>query len=231
VHGRGGGRRGPGHRAGVGLMIRIPLYLAVAQWALLAALGVLVVVMFRQLGRLLSGSGRPASLGPAVGSQAGALGYARPGDDTVRRLSPGDGQPALVAFVDPTCPSCEQLVGVLDEAMAAGDLAGLRVLLLISDPPSYLQISDAFRSTRLEVGRPADREGLSSYRVTATPLLVAIDGAGVVRAAGPVTRAAEVRGFARSCLPEVPESTMAVIPAASARGRQPDESQKARRET
>ena len=212
-------------------MIRIPLYLAVAQWALLAVLGVLVVVMFRQLGRLLNGRGRSSSVGPAVGSRAAMLAYSRPGDGSVGRLTPGDGLPALVALVDPTCPSCEHLVGVLDKAMQSGDLTGLRVLLLISDPPSYLQISDAFSSTRLEVGRPADRDGLDFYQVTATPLLVAIDGAGVVRAAGPVTRAGEVRGFARSCLPGVPETTMAVIPAVAPSGRQRDESQKARRET
>ena len=50
-------------------MIRIPEYLAVAQWALLGALGVLVVIMFRQLGRLLTGAAKTAELGPAVGSQ------------------------------------------------------------------------------------------------------------------------------------------------------------------
>ena len=135
-------------------MIRIPEYLAVAQWALLGALGVLVVIMFRQLGRLLTGAAKAAELGPAVGRQAAALTYARPGDPAERQLTPGDGQPLLLAFVDPTCPSCEELVGVLGQLQSAGELAGLRTLLLISDPPSYLQISDVFGSTGIEIGRP-----------------------------------------------------------------------------
>jgi len=202
----------------VGVVIRIPLYLAVAQWALLAALGVLVVVMFRQLGRLLAGASQPAELGPAVGSLAAPVAYSRPGEDAVRRLTPGDGQPALVAFVDPTCPSCEELVGVLDAARRAGELTGLRTLLLISDPVSYLQISAPFRSTGLEIGRPAQAGGLRSYRVTATPLLVAIDAAGLVRAAGPVRQAAQVRAYAQACLLPEPETTLAVVPAAAARG-------------
>lgn len=181
-------------------MLRIPLYLAVAQWALLGALGILVVVLFRQLGRLMRASGAGGSeLGPPLGSQATSLTYTRPGEQSARRLVPGAGQPALVAFVDPTCPSCEQLVQTLD-AMAAGrELAGVRVLLLISDPASYLQISEAFSATALEIGRPADRAGLDFYRVSGTPLLVAVDGAGTVRAAGSVARAPEVRRYLAAC--------------------------------
>jgi hypothetical protein len=196
-------------------MITIPLYLAVAQWALLGALGALVIVMFRQLGRLLDG-GRPAGHGPATGSQAAPLAYTRPGEDTIRQLRPGGGQPALVAFVDPTCPSCESLVGSLDQARAVGRLDGLRILLLISDPPSYLRISAAFQSTELEIGRPARRSGLDFYQVTATPLLVAIDGAGVVRAAGPVTRIADVGAFAQACQPPASASAVSVTVATGA---------------
>ncbi len=192
-------------------MIRIPVYLAVAQWALLVALGLLVVIMFRQLGHVLAGDGRRGGLGPAAGSMAAPLTYARPGAESAERLRPGDGQPLLLAFVDPTCPSCEQLVVVLDHLHGAGELAGVRPLLLISDPPSYLEISDAFRSTRIEIGRPAG-DGLASYRASATPLLVAVDGAGVVQAAGSVIRAAEVRAFVQACLP-APEQVLAAAPA------------------
>jgi hypothetical protein len=185
-------------------MIKIPAFLFVAQWALLAALGLLVVIMYRQLGRLLTGGREAAALGPEVGGQAAALAYVRPGDQRARQLTPGDGQPLLVAFADPTCPSCEQLVAALGELSAAGQLSALRTLVLISDPPSYLQISDVFSATELEVGRPAERDGLDAYRVSATPLLVAIDGSGVVRAAGSVVRTAEVLAFAQSCLLPVP---------------------------
>jgi hypothetical protein len=193
-------------------MIKIPLYLAIAQWALLAALGVLVVILFRQLGRLMSGTASSAAeLGPPAGSQAAALTYARPGATTREQVRPGDGQPLLLAFVDPTCPSCEELVTVLDGLLAAGDLDGVRPLLLISDPPSYLQISPVFSGTRIEIGRPDGADGMRSYRVSATPLLVAIDAGGTVRAAGSVVQVAQVRAYARSCLLPEPAAELAVV--------------------
>lgn len=181
-------------------MAKIPLYLAVAQWALLGALGVLVIVMFRQLGKLLKGNAAAGELGPPVGSLAVPLRYLRPGEHDVRTLTPGGGQPALIAFVDPTCPSCEELVLILDEMRAAGELAAVRVLLLISDPASYLRISEAFQASQLELGRPADPVSLAAYRVTGTPLLVATDPAGVVAAAGSTVRRAEVRRYRDACL-------------------------------
>jgi hypothetical protein len=191
-------------------MIRIPEYLAVAQWALLGALGVLVVIMFRQLGRLLTGAAQAPALGPRVGARAAPLTYSRPGEQTRRQLTPGDGRPLLLAFVDPTCPSCEELVAVLGQLRTAGELDSLATLLLISDPPSYLEISPVFSSTGIEIGRPSRREGLESYQVSATPLLVAVDGEGVVRAAGSVVREAEVRAIAGSCLLPVPQAAATI---------------------
>jgi hypothetical protein len=184
-------------------MLRVPLYLVVAQWALLGALGVLVFVLFRSLGRLLAGQSKQTALGPPVGAQAAALAYVRPGEQAARQLKPGGGQPLLIGFVDPTCPSCEELVRVMDAMSAAGDLAGVRVLLLISDPASYLRISAAFSETGLEIGRPSDQAGLSgldAYRVSATPLLVAVDADGIVRAAGSVIRPAQVRQYQQAAL-------------------------------
>jgi hypothetical protein len=179
--------------------MRIPLFLAVAQWALLLALGLLVIVMYRQLGRVL-GRSEPAQAGPPAGSRAGSFGYTRPDDPTPRRLTPGDGQPVLLAFADPTCPACERLVAALGQARQAGDLDGLRVLLLSTDPPGYLQVSAEFRDTPEEIGHPLARSELAPYQAFATPLLVAIDGGGLVRAAGHVTSAAEVRAFSQACL-------------------------------
>ena len=78
------------------------------------------------------------------------------------------------------------------------------MLLLISDPASYLQISEAFSATGLEIGRPVDRAGLDFYRVTGTPLLVAIDGFGTVRAAGSVAGDADVRRYLAACVGQAP---------------------------
>lgn len=219
--------------------MRIPLYLAIAQWALLLALGLLVVTAYRQLGRVLGQASTPAELGPPTGSRPGLIAYqplsaavpdgrvpaARPAPgagragaaglaqleammrdaaDAVRVFVPGQGQAALVAFVDPTCPSCEQLVTVLSAADEAGELAGLRTLLLTSDPAGYLQISPAFQATGLDIGRPLDRAELEPYRPTGTPLLVALDADGVVTKAGPAVRRAEVQAFIQSCLHPAP---------------------------
>ncbi|MGH3304845.1 MAG: hypothetical protein ACRDOK_24890 [Streptosporangiaceae bacterium] len=114
--------------------------------------------------------------------------------------------------MDPTCPACEQLVESLGATADAGELPGCRVLLLTSDPPGYLRISDAFTATRLEVGTMAARTARQAYNATATPLLVAIDDAGVVRAAGPAREPAEVRAFRRACLLPPPETTLTVVP-------------------
>jgi hypothetical protein len=178
--------------------MRIPLYLEVAQWALLFGLGSLVVVLYRQLGRLLSHDPGPADPGPAVGSRAAPIRYARLPAGAAGQLTPGDGQPALIAFVDPTCPACEQLVGSLGALAAAGELPGVRVLLLISDPPGYLSISAAFQDTSLEIGRPLTAAEVAGYRATSTPLLVAVDSSGVVRAAGVASTLAAVQAQAAS---------------------------------
>lgn len=181
--------------------MKVPLYLAVAQWTLLFAFGLLLIVVYRQLGRVLHKKDDAAEpLGPAVGSKAASLEYRRFADDTVQYVTPGDGQPTLVAFVDPTCPSCEKLVLALGTAEHAGELSGLRVLLLTSSPKSYLKVSDAFRATRLECGRILAESTTQAYGATSTPLLVAIDRDGVVRAAAPAIKLAEVRTFSRACL-------------------------------
>lgn len=196
--------------------MRIPLFLVVAQWALLLALGLLVITAYRQLGRVL-GQSRPAQgIGPEVGSRPGRISYELlPGAagagqadagqaGAIRAFVPGGGRAAMLAFVDPTCPSCEELVTALGEAQAAGELDDTRVLLLTADPPNYVQISAAFRATRLELGRLTDRDELEPYRATATPLLVALDSWGVVRAAGTAARRAEIRAFRQSCLLDPP---------------------------
>jgi hypothetical protein len=195
--------------------MKVPLYLAVAQWTLLFAFGLLLIVVFRQLGRMLHKADEAAQLGPAVGSKAASLEYSRFTDDTVQYLAPGDGQPTLLAFVEPTCPSCEKLVLALGTAEHAGELRGLRVLLLMSSPKSYLRVSDAFRATRLECGRILAQASTEAYGATSTPLLVAIDGDGMVRAAAPAVELAEVRTFSRACLLPPPEGQSIPITAAA----------------
>ena len=182
--------------------MRIPIYLEIAQWALLLGLGSLLVVLYRQLGRLLRDRHDPAELGPTVGSKAAPIRYVAVPDGSHERITPGDGEPTLIAFVDPTCPACEQLVVSLGELHAAGELADCRVLLLISDPPGYLGISGAFQATSLPIGRPLSTAEVDGYRATGTPLLVAVDGVGIVRVAGVASKLSEVRSYASALVSE-----------------------------
>jgi hypothetical protein len=179
-----------------GGMMRMAIGLQVAQWALLFGLGALVIVLYRQLGRTVRQPGRQSARGPAAGSTARAIRYYRLPSRTPALFTPGTGQPVLLAFVDPTCPACEQLVSSLSTLSAAGELPGVRILLLISDPPGYLEISAAFRATSLEIGRPITIAEVEGYRVSGTPLLVAIDAAGTVRAAGVASTLDEVQALA-----------------------------------
>jgi hypothetical protein len=196
--------------------MKIPVFVVVAQWTLLCVLSVLVIIMYRQLGRAFSPRTPAGKLGPEVGSRAASFEYTRIKDGTPQRVIPGYGQPAILAFVEPSCQACENLVGILDSITSTGELAGLRVLLIMSDPERYLQISDVFRSSQLELGRIMTRATLAAYHVTATPVLVAIDEAGFVRAAGPALRAEEVLAFKRACLLPAPDKMLEVVPAESA---------------
>lgn len=176
--------------------MNVPAGLVIAQWALLIGLGLLVVVLYRQLGRALHRPREGQELGPPIGTRAASFSYVRLADRSVSRVSPGDeGRPVFLAFVDPTCPSCEHLVEALGVAETSGELADTRVLLLMSDPPAYVEISDVFQHTTLEIGQILEDETIDAYKATATPLLVAIDAAGTVRAAGSAVHISQVRAF------------------------------------
>ncbi|HZO77575.1 MAG TPA: hypothetical protein VFB39_05985 [Solirubrobacteraceae bacterium] len=181
--------------------MRIPLYLAIAQWALLLALGLLVIGAYRQLGRVFAGKRPAGALGPAPGSSAKEFDYLRIRDNTNQIFVPaGNDGPALLGFVDPTCPACEELVENLSAADASGELAGFRTLLVMSDPPAYAEISPAFCSTAIEIGRPPTEAARQAYNAIATPLLIAIDGEGVIRAARTATERKDIRALIHTAL-------------------------------
>lgn len=191
--------------------MRISLYLAIAQWALLLTLGLLVIGAYRQLGRVFSGKRPPSALGPAPGSSAKEFDYMRIRDNTSQIFTPtGTDGPTLLGFVDPTCPACEDLVENLSAADASGELAGFRTLLVMSDPPAYAEISPAFCSTAIEIGRPPTEAARQAYNATATPLLIAIDGEGVIRAARPATERKDIRALMHTALAPTAASEVGV---------------------
>jgi hypothetical protein len=197
--------------------VRIPEYVAIAQWALLLTLGVLVTLMFRQLGRQMGVIKSAPALGPTVGTPAAGFEYMRLDTRTSELFEPAAGHAALLAFADPTCPACEELVAALNQVHADGGLAEVRPLILIAEPASYLQISEPFRDTPLPVGRLVTGSARQAYAVSATPLLVAVDGGGVVRASGPATRPADVAAFVHAAV--VPRTDGATLPVLPASGR------------
>jgi len=192
--------------------VTVPTYVVVVQWVFLLALGAIIIIMYRHLGRLL-GSPRSSELGPAPGNKAANFEYIRLSDETAQHMAPGSGEPLLLAFVEPTCQSCEDLVATLNTASSAGELDALRVLLMVSDPPQYLPLSDAFATTELEIGRIVDRTTLRAYNASATPLLVAIDAKGLVRSAGPARDLNEVRAFISASVVIPPEVTIPITAA------------------
>lgn len=192
--------------------MRVPAGLMIAQWSLLIGLGFLVVVLYRQLGRAFHRPREGQELGPPLGTRAASFSYARVPDRGVFRVSPGDeAEPVLLAFVDPTCPSCERLVEELGVAETSGELADTRVLLLMSDPPAYIEISEVFSRTTLEIGQILEEKTIDSYRATATPLLVAIDTEGTVQAAGSAVHISQVRAFHRACNGPAPVRDFSVV--------------------
>ncbi len=195
--------------------MRIPAFLLIAQWALLLALSLLVIIMYRQLAKVFGQQQPKTDHGPPVGTKAAAIEYVGLSDDAPGYFVPGV-QPTIVAFVEPSCLGCEKLVTAINTADDIGELTGLRVLLLMSDPPKYIQISDAFKSTRQEIGRIMSRATVDAYGAVATPLLIAINASGIIQAAGPVNDISGVRSFIQKCHLPVPDSMLPVISVAEA---------------
>ena len=132
-------------------------------------------------------------------------------DSTSHTFRPaGSDGPTLLGFVDPTCPSCEELVENLSAADASGELAGFRTLLVMSDPPAYAEISPAFCSTAIEIGRPPTEAAREAYNASATPLLIAIDTAGVVRAARPAIAPKDIRALTQAALVTAPSDEVGI---------------------
>ena len=152
-------RRGRWRTGGRGMM-RIPLYLEVAQWALLFGLGTLVVVLYRQLGRLLSNDRRP-----------------RP----ARRLAPGRADP-LRRLPEARRPAHAGRRAAGTDRLRRPDVPGVRAACRQPQhtrgrraggrprpaadlrPPGYLSISAAFQATRPGDRPPARRGGSGRYR-------------------------------------------------------------------
>lgn len=91
------------------MSIELPLWIVVSQWMLLFALGLLVIVMYRQLGTLMKFQDQgDERYGLPIGTRAPAFEYTMADDAQARpmRFEPG-GTWSLLLFADPGCASCE----------------------------------------------------------------------------------------------------------------------------
>lgn len=98
--------------------MNVPTYLIVIQWLLLIGLGVLVMVMYRQLAYLLNLSGAVKRGGGLdIGAAAPVFEYQSvqrlPHAQPARGAFQPSGQLSLVMFARPECVTCEKMVRAL----------------------------------------------------------------------------------------------------------------------
>jgi hypothetical protein len=142
------------------------------QWAVIAAVGILLLGMLRQVGLLLPASSRAEPSGPPVGRR-----LPRPvlGRLAAEFPSSSGGEETLLAFVTESCTGCQRLLSSLEN----GHEAAHSQLVLVARQPS-----DGFRRAlaELPVSRIDDDSGelWKACRVTATPLLVRLGKGGKV---------------------------------------------------
>jgi thiol-disulfide isomerase/thioredoxin len=168
-------------------MIEIPTALAIAQWVVLFAFAVLLVVAFRQLAYLMEvGQAASAHGGLAAGTEAPPFHYQRIalGSDGARASFDPRGRPSLLMFTDPACGSCENALRTLERLARSRDEDGIRVLAMTSADEQVIEVISSFRDTTLELGRVDPSVERRLYESYATPFFYAIDADGIVRDAG-----------------------------------------------
>ena len=143
----------------------------VVQWVLLLVLGVTVVALARQVGKLHLRLGPRGALeidteGPEVGSVAPPV-RARTERGTPVRLG-GPGPAMIVLFASPSCSICREVAPAIPAVARAAGLVPLVV---------------------------HDEDAERAYDVPGTPFLVVLDERGTVRAKGTVNNLEQVEGL------------------------------------
>ncbi len=183
-------------------LIQVPLWIFISQWILLFALGAFVITAYRQLGYILhlhdfmetAGSERDSL---ALGAHAVGFHYTLTKEAGNRDQSfEPQGMPSLLLFVDPGCMSCQNALRAL-ERLAPQFRNKIRFLVITSSEPTFLEASEAFRSTSLEVGRVKKEVIYQQYQTNITPFLYLIDQNRVIRAKGGVDGESSIKKIIR----------------------------------
>lgn len=146
----------------------------VMQWMTLILIGLLVLGIFRQVSLMLPPAARAVLGGPRLGAR-----LPRRVLEEIRRAAriELDGE-AMIAFVSENCLACQELLASLSKTGPDDD--GATVVLVSKSP------NERFRQALAETGRRTiyDEGGRiwKAVGVTATPLVVRVDGTGRVNA-------------------------------------------------
>jgi hypothetical protein len=178
--------------------ITLPGWLVVSQWALLFALGFLIIMMFRQVALLEQHKDRGSDrAGLQPGEKAHSFDYI-PLNRTTNapaRFEPR-GRWSLLLFADPSCVSCQNTLLAL-EKLSPHLAQSVQVLVATTSEPDLISASDAFRLTSFELGQIPVDVSTRLYNTGVTPFGHLIDPAGVVHAKGTVTDEASLRKLVR----------------------------------
>jgi hypothetical protein len=165
------------------LAVSLPTSAFVTQWVLLFALGLLVVLMYRQLGFLLRlrdrGSVRD---GLTLGRAAPVFGY-RTVDGTrgpVARFEPGKNW-LLLMFADPACISCGKALAAVENVVRKS-VSHLEVVVATTAEQAAIEAVEAFKKTSLSVVKVASKVQEDLYQTHTVPLAYLVDPTGIIRA-------------------------------------------------
>jgi len=126
-------------------MIRLPIPIVISQWALLLGLGLLLLVLYRQLAYLLAiDSTRSGASALAEGEDAPGFLYTPLSEPRTKLRFDARGAPTLLVFVDPYCVTCSDVLA--DLAAVARDSRGGVRLLPATDAPREHALADSDRA-------------------------------------------------------------------------------------
>lgn len=155
-------------------------------WAVVIALGIVVVALARQIGILFE---RVAPMGALMTDAGPKIGEASP-KFALQAVSSGKpvsigaqtGRSLLIFFLSPTCPVCKKLLPVLKSAQKA-EKGWLDIVLASDgDAPKHEAFITSHKLDQFPYVLSSDL-GMA-YRVSRLPYGVVLDGDGTVRAKG-----------------------------------------------
>ncbi|MEO6456845.1 MAG: peroxiredoxin family protein [Chloroflexia bacterium] len=159
------------------------LFSYIVLWAAVLALGVLVLLLYRQLGIMYLGTAEGVSR-DGIDRGATAPDFALTDQHgAAQRLSAYRGRPVMLLFGSPHCSPCRILLPQLhDWAKAHQDVAVL--WLNAASPEESLKFVSDTGATLPMLPFAPEENLMDSYRVRVTPFMFLLDEKGVVRAKG-----------------------------------------------